>query len=499
MRKKDKDEIAGIKRLQRGRRELLHVAAGEEDVVEAAIRRAMARCRQRIRKVAGARSPLRQQRLAANRFARERARLLKKEFSRKRSWAIPLGELVRCRIDSPLLDQLDPDRPALWKPIVSRNFRREPNRVKVGKLNFLDNPIETINEFRRISLAEREEVRAFLDFSDTQCEDVGAYLVFAEIWPQLSKVFAGGRMSRAVQKVLSAIHVDQELGLGLGGVRDHSDVWAFPVKHRRPRNTTSSPTANLQPQDREKVADQLCELIDEWLEVANQVAANNGGAAWELSDEGKSLIARMSGELLDNAERHSLPDSLDGDWSMTAFMALRRDEHGDPILRCYLAFLNVGQSIAQSMERAPKSLLKPAARYVDQFGRRGPSRGTLLTVLALQDAITSNADASAAGRGGTGLQDVLEFVSDLGAASQSGADVRMTIVSGKSCIRLRHPNLLGARDPSGKRVQWCNPWNDPTRPPDNSTAFDLPHHFAGTLVSAGFTLDAQLFVAEDAE
>lgn len=468
--------------------------AGQEDLAEIALRRAMAQRRAKIRKSAGAYSPDPQKRYSAQKFARDRGRRLKKKILKHRTWSIPKNLLVRRKIPSMLLDLLDPKRERRWRPLIARKFKRYPDRVGIGSLNFLDDPVGTMEEFEKLSIAESTEVSAFLDFGDAHCVDIGGYLVLAEIWPQLTKIFRGGRMSLPVQKVLSAIHLDQELQIGLTGVRDHHDVWAFPIRHRRPRGTTASTTADLQPQEREKVADELCELVNEWLEVAGR---ENDDDIWELSDEGKALISTMSGELLCNAERHSFPGSSDGDWSMTAFMAARKNNDGKRELRCYMAFLSVGQSISESFASAPAELLEKAEVYLGQFGRSGPSRDTLMTVLALQDAVTSDPVARRDQRGGTGLQDVLDFVGDLGAAHSGNADVRVTIVSGKSCIRLKHPILVGTRDTRGRRVQWCNSWNDPSRPPDKDVAFDLPRHFAGTLVSAGFTLDPRLYVGED--
>lgn len=471
-------------------------ASGLADLAELALRDAMAARRLEIKKASGSGGKNRSVAIGVDRFARDKSRLLKKKYLRKREWAIPQHLLLSKRRPSPILDRLDEDRPKRWKPIIARKFKRTAPRMLIGSLNFLDDPVATIEEFRSLSKFECSEVSAYLDFSDDHCVDAGAYLVLAEIFPQLSNIFRGGRMSLPVQKVLSAIRLDQELNISLGGVKDHRDIWAFPTRHRRPRGTTESPVANLQPQSREKVADQFCDLVDEWFLVADEEAGGDGQSAWELSPDGRSLIARMSGELLDNAERHSFPGSSDGDWSMTAFMAARDAEGGRRELRCYMAFLSTGQSIAEAMSLATPSLLSAAERYLGQFGRRGPSRDTLLTIIALQDAVTSDANALRDGRGGTGLQDVLEFVGDLGAADHPDADVRVTIVSGKSCIRLRHPHLVGTRDNNGRRVQWCNQGNDPTLPPDEKTAFDLPAHFAGTLVTAAFTLDPRLFDSE---
>ena len=180
------------------------------------------------------------------------------------------------------------------------------------------------------------------------------FLVIAEFWGQLSPIFRGGKMSLEVQKVLSAVGLRKRLGIDLPGVKNHRGVWAFPIRHRRTRGTTRSPTAQLKPQDREGLNDDLIELIDEWMEVASSNADPDGGLVWELSSEGKANIANMVAEILDNAERHSFPGG-DGDWSMAAFMIRKPLPDGSNAMRCHLAFLSVGRSRRASMQaRVPR-------------------------------------------------------------------------------------------------------------------------------------------------
>ena len=378
---------------------------------------------------------------------------------------------------------------------MARSYRAEYKRLELGPLNFLDKPEETIRQFQRLAKIERSEVNAFLDFADQRCMDVGAYLVLAEIWPQMSPIFRGGVMSRAVQKVLSAMELDRDLGIGLSGVRNHQHVSAFPIARRRPSKTSTDPNRQLKPADREKMADKLVELVDDWLFIAAH--EREADTVMELNDQGKSLIGRMIGELLCNAERHSIAGSDDGDWSMSAFMAARPGKDGETRLYCYLAFLNAGQSIAESMATAPPEMIDRTGKYMELHAKRQFSQETLMTVLALQDTITSNSAAVEGHRGGTGLQDVLEFAAELGACAMPESEVRVTIVSGKSCIRLRNPILAGKMDIRGRRVQWCNLENSAEAPPDPTVAFDLPAHFAGTLVSVGFTLDPQLITPKE--
>ncbi|MGT2513432.1 hypothetical protein ACVOMT_03505 [Sphingomonas panni] len=189
--------------------------------------------------------------------------------------------------------------------------------------------------------------------------------------------------------------------------------------------------------------------------VASQQAEDAKGVIWRLSGDGKANIANMVGELLDNAERHSSAGS-DGDWSMAAFMAKRSNDDGTESMRCYLAFLSVGRSIEEAISTAPETSRDYCERYAKLHHRSGLSKGTLATIAALQDGVTSKHDAVRGGRGGTGLQDALDFIGLLAGYPAPTADARMTIVSGKSCIRLRHPILVGRRDGRDRRVQWCN-------------------------------------------
>jgi len=472
------------------------IGAHAEEVAKLVLRKAMADKKRKVRLKAFALSANRPVSVAANRFANDKARALKKTLVGPYRRKVSSSHLVLERIPSLLLDRLDPDRPRKWRKILARRYRREFLRVSLKDFDFLDNPVGTIKQLIALSTAEREEVSAYLDFEDKHCHDIGAFLVMAEIWPQLSQIFLGGRMGAPVQKVLDAVGLGRELKIRLNAVSDHKDVWPFEIRRRRTRGTTSSEFAQLQPQGREQLNDRLVELMDRWLAVASANIGGDTEMIWELSGQGRANIANMIGEILDNAERHSV-EGGDGDWSMAAFMAKRTRPDGPPQMKCYLSFLSVGRSIAETLENAPAQMKEFCAGYARAHARAGQSYETLTTIAALQDGITSVHDAARSLRGGTGLQDTLEFVGELGGAPQPTADVRVTIVSGMSCIRLRHPLLVGRRDKNDRRVQWCNAANDPLYPPDYDVAFDLPAHFAGTLVSVAFTLDPSLFVPED--
>lgn len=496
-RKQSKPEVS-LKNLIRRGFAKNSVGLKTEEAAKIALAEVMAEKKRTILKSSPGQSANSSSNAAVRRFANDRARALKKEIVKnRRVLKLDRTALMRDRVPSPLLDTLDPQRASRWKRIVSRRYKKDFPRLRLSTLNFLDDPIGTVNGLVALSKMDSEEVNAYIDFDDQYCVDIGAYLVLAEVWHQLSPIFRGGMMSLPVQKVLSAVGLSRDLNITLLGARNHDNIWPFEIRRRRPRGTTQSATAQLQPQGRERLNDDLVDLINEWLLVAGQhVSGDAEGDGWELSGEGKANIANMVGEILDNAERHSTGDG-DGDWTMAAFMAKRGEPDEPPAMKCYLAFLSVGRSIAETIEHASDPVKAFCNQYASAHARPGQSRETLVTIAALQDGVTSVIEAALAKRGGTGLQDTLDFVGELGGAPATGADVRVTIVSGQSCIRLRHPTLLGRRDSRNRRVQWCNMTNDPALPPDREVAFDLPAHFAGTLVSVAFTLDPGLFGAED--
>lgn len=434
---------------------------------------------------------------AIRRFAKDRARALKRDLVRNRTvGTLDRSMLLRDRTPSPLLDALDPDRSSRWRKILSRRFRKDYKRVSFKNFDFLNSPVEAMQCFKELSRTDCEEVNAHVDFEDDECLDIGAFLVLAELWKQLSPIYRGGKMPMSVQKVLDAVGLRKEMGIHLIGLTDHDDIWPFEIRRRRTRGTTQSPTALLGPQQREQLNDALITLIDEWLGVASENSPTlPSNIGWELTDDGKSNIANMVGEILDNAERHSVVGG-DGDWTMAAFMMKAPGD--DAAMKCHLAFLSVGRSIAETISAAPDRVRNYCDKYAQLHLNSGRSWGTLVTIAALQDGVTSSQTALDGNRGGTGLQDTLGLIGDLAGVPSPHADVAVTIVSGASCIRLRHPILVGARDSKNRRVQWCNDANDPQYPPDRRVAFDLPAHFAGTLVSVAFTLDPGLFVPESA-
>ena len=450
------------------------------------LRLAMQEMRRSLRRGAGKGGNTAAERLNRERFASNKT---KERFRKVRSTPIsqvPKPLLLASFRPSPILDVLLPERKNNWVRILDRRRRDSNYEIRLENFSFIDDPENTIRAIKTIAEIECSEVTANLHFQDDFCIDIAPYIILSEIWPSMAPIFEGGRMMPPLQKVIRAVGLHRHLGMTLKAATDEKDVWAFRLQRRRPANTSSSENLHLEPQHREKVADGLCDAIDSWL---SQPKINQ-----ELTLEGRAWISSIVGELLDNAERHSRPETKDGDWSIAAFMA-RRSEGGEDVFRCYFGFLSVGSTIAESLSTAAPRVRNDINRYCAKHSDKGRSAETLSTLFALQDGITRDPDAEAAGRGGYGLQEVLEMVSTLGHSTKEGREPRITIISGNACIRLRLPYIKGERKagPDSPRVLWCNPSNSSDIAPDRAYVFDLDDRFSGTIISVAFTLDPDYF------
>lgn len=445
---------------------------------ELALREAMRQLRANLRRRGGGSAPAR---LTSERFARRKSREVMNAIKRRPRVQLDKPLLVARYRASALLDALLPGRQSRWTRILSRRRTEAADVIDLENFSFIHNPAGTLAALKRIAETEGRSLNAHLNFNDDYCVDIGPYVVLGEIWPAMAPIYLGGRMVPAVQKVIKAVGLQRQLGMSLKGAQTLKDIWAYPLQRRRPAGSSSSPNLQLEPQRRERVADGLCDAIDEWL---GQLPIEQ-----ELTDEGRGWIGMIVGELLDNAERHSRIGE-DGDWSIAAFMA-RRVEDGQEVFRCHLAFLSVGVTMAESLASAAPHIAADLSTYCARHAGGPTSEATLRTLFALQDGITRDPQAAANGRGGTGLQEVLDLVSELGQTDKAGREPRITIISGTSCIRLQAPYIKGERKggETSPRVLWCNPENTPDSPPDAAHAFDLTERFAGTIISVAFTLD----------
>ncbi len=430
------------------------------------------------------------QRAGAERAIRARVREYLKPL-RKEDRRLTADEqiiILRGIRKSKILDRIYPKRlkPGKWLKLTERDTSKAISEIEIENFSFLFDPKGTIAGLQKIAEAEATAPGAKIHFVDPYCFDVAPFMLLAECWNEMLPIFEGGKMSLPMQKVIAAVGVQHAMGIGLRGVNEFSDVWAFPLARRRGAGSTASSSPFLDVQSREAASDEFCDALNGWLrEAENSVC---------LTQRGIGKIKNLLGELLENAERHSDGERRDGSWSVSGFMARRYDEEADEwVYRAHFGIISIGDTFSKSLDRALPDLRDSLNAYVTKMKRKGArqSAKTLRTLAALQDGVTCVAEADADCRGGFGLQEMLELVSILGETSRQDRRPRVTIISGASCIRLRDPYLRGRQmsPDDATRVLWCNRSNSNDELPEDAFVFDLEPGLPGTVISVGFVLD----------
>lgn len=391
---------------------------------------------------------------------------------------------------SAILDHINPNREERFETSVLQRKRRRGNAtIELKNMSFTHNPKETMNRLGSLVDAECEALGINVDFHDAYCLDVGPYLLLSVIKRAMPEMFLGGEISSPMSKVMKALELDQELGIWVPTVESQfSDVFPFPVHRRRPSGSSTSKTRYTdQTQAHERVAGNLQSAIDNWLGItANQ----------KLNARGRRNVLRLVTETLDNAERHGdlFVNEDDADWIVAGFMARRQADNHD-YYRCHLAFLSTGTTIGETIATTPEPTQTRMSEYVQRHrrivGTRNHSEEHLRTVFALQDGVTRSEIATREKRNGTGIQDILEFYSDLAAGGAEQANASLAIISGKTCVLCNSPYMHGVRQDGemSERELWFNEPNQPGVPPDAKNIIELDRCLKGTLISMAFTLD----------
>jgi len=143
---------------------------------------------------------------------------------------------------SVILDHLAPNRVKKFETSAIMRKRRSGHvAVELKDMSFTHNPRETMNRLGQLADLEADAFRINIDFHDTQCLDVGPYLLLSTIKKGMPDLFMGGEISSSMSKVMSALELDQELGIWVPVPEDmHTDVFPFPVHRRRESGSSGS-------------------------------------------------------------------------------------------------------------------------------------------------------------------------------------------------------------------------------------------------------------------
>ncbi|MCA0963202.1 hypothetical protein [Salipiger bermudensis] len=366
---------------------------------------------------------------------------------------------------------------------------KRKSQVEVKDFSFLTNPNGTIETLREIAEHEASVYSSQIHFRDLVCCDIGAWLILAVMRQQMAAIFTGGAISDELIEVITALEMTNALRMSLPTPdpdRISSEVWAFPLRARRPAGTSTSSTQFLDPQDAEEVATDLCDAINTWLtECAQQ----------NLNRDGRRNVLRLVAETLDNAERHARPDyENDGDWMMTGFMSVT-DTESERRFQCQIAFLSVGSPISETVRNCDAATRTKMEEYVTKHQSTYPTMKHadqhLRTVYALQDFVSRDRKAHEEQRGGTGFSDIIGVFADLAGHENPDVFARLAVVSGHTCLHLSRDECDSAVTASvGKPFNiWLNDEHSSVMPPRSESIVELETELAGTLVTMCFEFD----------
>lgn len=395
------------------------------------------------------------------------------------------------------LDTLAPNRQRDWLSVPDRIRSRERLIIDVENFSFFDDPNAVMSSLRGIALAETKAFKARINFHDEYCTDIGPWLTLAVMRRDMASVFTGGAISNSMSKILTSLKMLEELRFAVNASwSDEKDIWALEYIKRRAAGTSTSPTRHLDIQELEEAGERVADSLDEWLSEAINA---------RLTDDGFRQVHKLVGEVLDNAERHARPDThRDGDWMVSGFMATRESSSGQPRFHCYLAFLSIGASIAETVQGCDHETHLRLEEYCTRHEATCPGRhfqrDHLRTVFALQDDVTGDARAGAEHRNGTGFRDIIAVFSDLcSPVEDSGDEQKLAIVSGRTCLHITPSlGLDTVVPPSQKFNIWMNAENSEEAPPSPLSVIELEEEFRGTLISLSFVLDDGYFeIGED--
>jgi hypothetical protein len=219
-----------------------------------------------------------------------------------------------------------------------------------------------------------------------------------------------------------------------------------------------------------------------------------------LSEFRRVQILTLIGEILDNAKRHSDP-SEDGTWAIAGFMeARKRDDGTTTSYVCHLGIINPGDTIFETLQRAPDALKKRIEQFATKhspklLSKKRFDRETLWTLCSLQDGISRASSQNTPN--GFGMMELVDIVGALGRTSRPSEQPKMTIISGRACLMIRPPYNKSKKTGQGHRVLALNAANDLTYAPDEDYAFNLPYRFPGTIVAMRFCLDGDELLRAD--
>ena len=340
------------------------------------------------------------------------------------------------------------------------------NTIEISNFSFIDYPDDTLLYFKKIAEYESYVKEAHVNFMDDYVLDIAPYLLFGIIQKDMYPFMINGKIKSGITCVIEKLELDKFIGITIEAHNQNPNVFALPLIYKPRRSLTFSTNVSTLEID----ISRLVTKIDEWLSKLEHPMM--------LTDEGKMCVQTFSGEILDNAQRHSIQNQ-EGNWYMAGFMEYRNGHYS-----CCLSFVNTGLPIYETISNTENEVVKQNLElYLKKH--KHIDKTLLATVYALQDGSTrQNYEGS---RGGVGMRTMVQFINEIGETEENLKPIT-SIITGNVCIIFKD-NYRNFYKSNLKYVQWFNQLQSQELPPDKNNVFLLKNYFPGTIISTRFLLD----------
>lgn len=387
-------------------------------------------------------------------------------------------------------------------PSVALAMAQTSLRVPLpSKFCMFSSPTEVLRLISAFALVYKTKAISdvFVDFSKIAQQDLGAHGLLDKLVDEIqtqtkfrkAKLRWSGNFPRnaAQKRFVRAMGIIRQLGLKKFylPIDDQAKIVLF---ERRCRHYLRA-MRNASPFDKTEQANAAEKFVDH----INGCLESEGHA---LTETARANLCSYVVEILDNAENHAGMV----DWTIQGYLDTAADTP-----ECEIVIFNFGDSIYESMSSlAPESFMgRKIKAFLDKQILAGAylnswRREELVTLFALQEAVSSRRDSlkSTRGKGTADLIDFFQRMSDERKLAKAGG-ASMYIISGSTRI-IFDGRYRMEQDDKGIRKIAFNKENDLDKLPDPSCVMPLKDAFLpGTMIGIRFPIEAPSLVdVEDA-
>jgi hypothetical protein len=364
------------------------------------------------------------------------------------------------------------------KNIKKRNKKLS---IKIPKtFSIYENPEDVFKIISMIARAQNDKSvkSVYIDHSNCHKHGLGAETLLASAVSCLDKVKSSNGMrfkvgglypdNEAMSRMINSVGVVKEVnGKPKGLEKPDNDKTLVFRNESIPKEVIDSSGGDKKNQTCASFINYFNECLDK--------------AGKELSKDGRQRLNEYTGEILDNATRHSGTNM----WHIYMYM----DYTNDDTLNVHIVVYSLGNTIYEKFleKKEVKEVWDQFSRYLDTHKGKF-TESDLVTVMSMQQTITSNKDSDKTG--GLGTVNFIKFFDKVSneCHANSNNHPQMTIISGSS--QLKFDGSIGmVENEEGLNLMAFNTSGNLADAPDKKYVKNLgEHHFPGVLIGIKFPI-----------